>query len=466
MKIEEIINNTSLTAEQKITMLMEKTVIVPTWSGKDGLEEQYNPTMHPVMNKNTYPDIVSSDGLKRVTRIPLPFQKLAAKRMTELVTGIPVKRVYKPNNDRQKEVAAFIESIYDRCRIDSVNIDRFNRLYSGCEIMTLWYAVEQPMAHTLYNGVRSFVKLRCRTFSPMLGDSLFPLFDEYGDMIAMSIAYERLVSGKRVKFFDCYSADRHVKWSNSEGGWSEVENEPITLGKIPAIYACREKPIWEDTSNLVYEMEWSLSRNGNYLRENSKPLFAVFADEQISYGDEKSPDKEFLSVLQYPKGSSAGYITWPQSVDCLKYQVSELRNLYFTSLQLPDWSYEKMSQTAMSGESRKQLFIDAQLKVKDEKGTLIEFLDRETNIVKAYAKIILGDSYASDIDALPVEQVITPFSITDEKDDINNLMLANGNKPLMSQRESIERYGKSDDVDKTLEEIRQEDTIDAFNLAE
>ena len=125
-----------------------------------------------------------------------------------------------------------------------------------------------------------------------------------------------------------------------------------------------------------------------------------------------------------------------------------------------------MSQTAMSGESRKQLFIDAQLKVKDEKGALIEFLDREANIIKAFANVILGDSYAADIEALPVEQVITPFSITDEKDDIVNLMTANGNKPLMSQRESIERYGKSDDVDKTLEEIRQEGTVDAFNLAE
>lgn len=463
MRINEILNG-NLTADEKIAALSEKTVIVPIWGGEKGLESEYEPRMHPVMNKAKYKDVVIDGTLREVTRVSLPFQKLAAKRMTELVTGIPVKRVYRPENEKQKEVAAFLEAIYDRCRIDSVNVDRFKRLYAGCEIMTLWYAVESP--NTLYNGVRSAIKLRCRTFTPMLGDRLYPLFDEYGDMVAMSISYSRKVKGKTVKFFDCYTDSRHIKWSDENGAMTEIENEPITLGKIPAIYASREKPIWEDTSNMVYEMEWSISRNGNYLRENSKPLFAVFADEQISYGDEKDVDKEFKGVLQYPKGSTAGYITWTQSVDCLKYHVSELRNLYFTSLQLPDWSYEKMSQTAMSGESRKQLFIDAQLKVKDEKGDIIEFLDRESNVLKAFAKVILGDSYAADIDALPVEQVITPFSITDEKDEINNLMLANGNKPIMSQRESIQRYGKSDDVDKTLEEIRQEDTIDAFNLAE
>ena len=36
----------------------------------------------------------------------------------------------------------------------------------------------------------------------------------------------------------------------------------------------------------------------------------------------------------------------------------------------------------------------------------------------------------------------------------------------MSQRESIERYGQSDDVDKTLEEIKADETQDVFNLTE
>ena len=73
---------------------------------------------------------------------------------------------------------------------------------------------------------------------------------------------------------------------------------------------------------------------------------------------------------------------------------------------------------------------------------------------------------AADIDALKVETLITPFAITDEKDTINNLMAANGGKALMSQRESIEMYGHSDDVDKTLHEIAEEDKIDAFEMTE
>lgn len=36
----------------------------------------------------------------------------------------------------------------------------------------------------------------------------------------------------------------------------------------------------------------------------------------------------------------------------------------------------------------------------------------------------------------------------------------------MSQRESIERYGQSDDVDKTLKEIKEEEMYDSLEMTE
>lgn len=462
MTIEEILNSGS-TAAQKIAALKEKTINVPMWAGRYGLIQQYDPTKHPVMNKAKYPDIVNEDGIQSVTRVTCDLQRLAVKRMTELVTGIPIKRVYQPENERQKEIATYLEKIFMKNRLDSVNIERCNMLFAGCEVMTLWYAVEQQ--HTTY-GFNSKLKLRCRNFSPMFGDELYPLFDEYGDMLAMSVGYTRRNARKLVQYFDCYTSTRHIKWSTQNSDWEVVEDEQITLQKIPCIYMWRPTPIWEDTSRIVYEIEWALSRNGNYLRENSKPLFVVFADEEVGYGKEKSPDKEFKAVAQYPANGKAEYVTWQQAVENLKFYVSELRNLFFTQLQLPDWSYEKMSQQALSGESRKQLFIDAQMKVKDESGRIIEFLDREVNIVKAFLKIMLGENYTADIDALNVEVQITPFTITDEKDTIDKLLAANGGEPIISQRESIEQLGWSDDVDKTLQEIREQSVANVFAPAE
>ena len=463
MTIEEILNSTELSAAEKVAALKEKTITVPVWGGCYGLLQQFDPTRHPVMNKQKYPDIVNEDGVEYVTRVTCDLQRLATKRMTELCCGIPVKRVYKPENDTQKEVASYIEAIFDRNRIDSVNIERLNMLFAGCEVMTLWYAVES--GNNLY-GFDSRLKFRCRNFSPMLGDDLYPLFDEYGDMVAMSVGYTRKVGKKSVQFLDAYTSTKHCKYSNANGEWEEVENEDISVNKIPAVYMNRPTPIWEDSSRIVYEIEWALSRNGNYLRKNSKPIFVVLADEVIQFGDEKPENKEFKAVMQYPKGSTAQYVTWTQAIENLKFYVSELRSMFFTQLQLPDWSYEKMSQQALSGESRKQLFIDAQMKVHDESGRLLEGFDREINVIKAFLKTTLPERYHADIDDLKVETKITPFSITDTKETVDMLMTANGGEPIMSQRESIEEFGHTDNVDRTLEEIAQQGIGDVFNPME
>ena len=436
MDIKEILNDPA-GATQIISRLKSKIITVRPWGGADGLAKEYYPSLHPVMDTSIYPDITKKDGVEHVTRITIALQQLATKRMTELVTGIPVKRIYKPQNDKQKEAAGWIEAVYQRNRIDAVNVERLNMLFASCEIMTLWYSVGQK---NNYYGFNSDLKFRCRSFSPMLGDILYPLFDEYGDMIAMSIAYVRTVEGKTVNYFDTYTEDRHIKWSTSgNADWQVVEDEKITVLKIPAVYCYRPTPIWENTSKTVYELEWTLSRNGNYLRKNSKPLFVVFADEMITYGQEKDEKQESRAVLQFPKGSQAQYVTWQQAVENLKFYESELRNLFFTQLQLPDWSYEKMSQIALSGESRKQLFIDSQLKVKDESGRLLEFFDREVNVVKAFVKLSAPSGYEADIDALPVENVITPFTLEDDKDTIDNLVNATGGKAIMSRREAWSR---------------------------
>lgn len=456
--VKEILENAS--NEQVIALLKEKSLCIPAWLGINGLADQYDPQKHPVMDKATYPDVTSNDGrLECVTRVPLNFQKLAVKRMTELCCGIPVKRIYTPENDTQKEIARCMEKIYERTRIDSVNNERLRMLFAGCEVMTLWYAVEQP--NTIY-GFESKLKLRCRNFSPMQGDELYPLFDETGDLIALSVAYKRKVAKKWVSFFDVYTQDRHIFYSNEGGTYDKKTDEPIELGKIPAIYMWRPEPIWEDTSTLVYEMEWSLSRNGNYLRKNSKPVFVVSADEAINYGEEEDEKKEYRAIVQLPTGASANYVTWNQAIESLKYQIDTLRSLYFTQLQLPDWSYEKMSQQALSGESRKQMFIDAQLKVGDESGRLIEFFDREVNVVRTFMTAMMGEGKRKDIEALPVTNVVTPYTITDENDKITNLMTATGGKQILSQKEAIQILGWSDDADATLEQINKESNADVF----
>ena len=414
MNISEIINLSDRKAEEIIASLKEKSITVPAWGD---LIKEYDPKKHPVMDKSKYPDRAESDGtVTSVTRVTYALQRLAAKRLTELCFGIPVKRVYDipEGRDDLQQVADVMEAIFKANRIDSVNVQRGTSLFASCESMTLWYG---QLKDTTYAGYKSKLKLRCVTYSPMRGDEIYPLFDEYDDLIALSVQYKRKQGTKETTYFDTYTDRKHYKWSSvSDAGYELMEQEDINIGKSPCVYMWRPEPAWEDTSPLVYEMEWSMSRNGNYLRENSRPLFVVFADEEIPFGQEPPAIKADKSVLKYPKGSQASYVTWQQATDSLRFHVTELRQIFFTQLQLPDWSFDNMKAVPQSGESMKQMFIDAVLKVADEEGRLVEAADREINVVKAFMKKMMP-GMEDAIDELEVDVVITPCMLDANSED-------------------------------------------------
>lgn len=440
------------TPNQIIADLKKKTVVVPSW---ETLRKEYDPKLHPVMTDKNYTDKVVDGKVEKVSRITLALQRLATKRMTELMFGIPVRRIATPENDQQKEVAKVLEKILAKNRINSLNIERGKMYFAGCEFMTIWYAQEEQ--NVLY-GIKSPLKIRCRNFSPMNGDKLYPLFDEYDDMIALSVEFTRTEDTQQVDYFECYTKDEIIKFKRKgTDAWEETDRKEISILKIPGIYMNRQEPIWEDTSNNVYENEWALSRNGNYIRKNSKPILGVFADENIETGKEKSDD--WRSVFQYPKGSDLKYITWQQATEALKYHIEAIYRSFFTELQIPDISYDNMKSTPMSGESRKMLFIDAHLKVTDESGPWIETLDREINVLKAFLKVIMP-GYTEAIDALDIETEIVPYTITDDKDKVDVLTSATGGKPIISQREAVETLGWSTDVDKTMKELQNEAILD------
>ncbi len=442
-----------------ISDLKKKSFCVKPWAE---LKKEYDPKLHPVMTDKCYKDKFNkrTGNIEKVTRYTLGLQKLAVKRMAGLMFSIPVQRVYKPQNDSEKLVAQIMESIFAKNRIDSVNIERGKYLFASCEAVTLWYSQEQP---TLYAGQQSPLKLRCKNFSPMNGDKLYPLMDEYDDMIALSIEYCRYEDNGTVTYFDTYTADEHIRWKMSPGGKTEEDvRETIGMNKINGVYIHRSEPIWEDTSTNVYEAEWTLSRNGNYIRKNARPNWVVFSDNKIKYGRESGGDNEGRSVLQYGAGDKAEYKTWQQAIDSIKFHIDEIKRNFFMQLQLPDMSMENMKATPMSGEARKMMFIDAQMKANDESGIWIEFFDREINVVRAFMKKMYP-ALSSAIDNLSVEVIITPYQIQDEESKIGNLTNAVGGKAIMSRRTAIQNLGYAEDVDEEIAEIQKDETASLFD---
>lgn len=450
-----------------ISDLKEKSVEIPAW-GK--LIKQYEPSKHEIVTDTTSrKDKIRSDGVKEeASRLYIGLEKLLAKRVTEFTFAIPVKRVYHnvEDNETRKKISKATEAIYKYARIDSENIKRGNAYYASCEICTIWYAVEKK--NTLY-GFDSKYKLKCKTYSPMDGVKLYPLVDELDDMLAMSFEYRKKIGNNEVVFFETYTDDKHYKWRSLENGWVLEKEESIAILKIPGAYCHRMDPVYDGLSHIRKEIEYTLSRNSDVIAYNSAPILKL-AGAVVGQEDKG----ETRRVYRVEGTGDVSYVSWSQSIEALKYHVETLLKMFFMLAQMPDISFENMKSLGSIGfDARQTILTDAHLKIGDESGVWVEFLERECNVIKAFLKM-MNTGWASEIDNIEVEHIITPFIQNDEKAEIQKWSTACGGKAVASQLEAIKNLGISNNPQDTYDQIHKEEKqvaennriVDVFNTAE
>ena len=444
--IREILNLS--TEADKIQALKQKNVCVPCWSD---LRKDYEPTEHTIVKDTiTRKDKIKSNGvIDKASRIYIGLEKLLTNRMSEFTFAIPVKRIYSGlENKKSQEISKALEMVYKHARTDAENLRRAKEYYASCEICTIWYAV--PKNNKLY-GFDSKYKLKCKTYSPMNGARLYPLFDEYGDMVAMSLEYDVHFGESKTTYFETYTAERRLKWKQDEfQKYEKILDIENPIGKIPCIYMSRPEPIYGGLSYLRNEIEYTLSRNSDTIAYNSAPILKVSGGLQ---GDENKGESK--RVYRVENGGDVAYISWAQSIEALKYHVNTLVQQFWAQSQMPDISFENMKGLGNIGfDARQTLLTDAHLKVGDEQGDWVEFFEREANIIKAYLTQMNVNGF-KNLDNVEVEHIITPFIQNDEKATIERLVTANGGKPILSQLEAIKLAGYSSDPESTLKAIEE-----------
>ena len=435
-----------------ISELKKKSVDVPKW---DVLVKDYEPTKHKIKSDMVgRKDKQRSDGvIEKASRIYLGMEKLLCHRFTEYTFSLEVKRSYSNvgDNETRKAIVSAMESIYKHARINALNLKRGLAYYAACEIFTIWYTVEQK--NTLY-GFESNFKLKSKTYSPMDGYKLYPLFDEMGDMLAMSFEYEKTVEKTSTTYFETFTSEKHYVWkrdSSSSDGWTNILDEEVVIMKIPGAYLHRNAPVYHGLTHIREEIEYTLSRNSDVIAYNSAPVLKVVG--KVIGEEEKGESRRSFRM---ENGGDVAYVSWNQSVEALKYHIDMLIKLFFMQAQMPDVSFDNLKGLGSIGyDARQTLFTDAHLKIGDEAGAWIEFFERECNVIKAFLKF-MNKKWENEIDDIEVEHIITPYVQNDEKYEIEKWQKANGDKPLVGHLESIRKAGVSDDPDATYEEYQRE----------
>jgi SPP1 family phage portal protein len=350
------------------------------------------------------------DDYQKVTRTALDIQNLIVERAVAFLFGNEVKVKCEDEN-----LLTAINRVNKDNLIDSFNRQVARTCFQTTEVAEYWY-VKDADANDKY-GFKSTKKLKCAIFSPLLGDQLYPFFDDYGDMVAFSRSFKlKDNDGKTINMFETWTNDNYYRWK--QGTTWEVDKDikyPPTIKKIPVVYATQPNVEWYKVQPLIDRLEKLLSNFGDTNDYFASPMLFIKNGELLSISAKDQTGK----ILQADGDAEAKYLAWSQLPEPIKLEAEMLLRFIFSLTQTPDISFESVKGlgTNISGETLKMLFLDAHLKVMNKQETFDSYLTRRYNIVKPMLKA-LSSSIDIDVD---IECTITPFMLNSETTIVDNL---------------------------------------------
>ena len=398
--------------------------------------------------------VINTGGKKyrteKVARVALAIQKLIIGRAAAFLFGNAPRYNSTQTNDNEKAVAKALDRILVDAKTIPLNQKIARLVFGYKECAEMWYPVES--AHARY-GFKSQFKMRVTLFSPALGDTLYPYFDEFGDMIAFSREFSKTdEKGVVHTFFETFTDAWHYLWALTGTGYEMVEGfpKPNPINKIPVIYGYQDHFETEDVDSLISRLETLLSNFADTNDYHASPK--IFTTGVIKGWSKKG---ESGAVIEGEKDATMQYVSWQNAPESVKLEIETLLKMIYTITQTPDISFDAVKGLNVSGIALKLLFMDAHLKVNVKREIFDDYLTRRANILLRYIAQ-MNTSLAAAAESLIVEPEIIPYIITSEKDDLDYWMAANGGKAVISQEESIEKAGVSKNPKQTMEMISAE----------
>ena len=148
---------------------------------------------------------------EKVARVALALQKLIVRRAVSFCFGNNVTLNADTEEDsKEAEVLKAVRKVLTDTKSKTINRSVARSIFSCTEGAELWYPVEKP--NKKY-GFNSTFKLRCKVFSPLNGDVLYPYFDDSGDLTAFSRQFEKEDnSHQKHTYFETYTDEWHYLW--------------------------------------------------------------------------------------------------------------------------------------------------------------------------------------------------------------------------------------------------------------
>jgi SPP1 family phage portal protein len=398
-------------------------------------EAQYDPTKHEVTDTAKRPDkvVTTDEGTSRipVARLSVPLQKRIVQMAVTFLCGKPIQLVANPKDANQIEFLAALQKTWDDNKLNYDTQELARLLFSETEVAEIWYVEKVDPGYWGEGAMKSStLRMRMKIIANSLGDALYPVFNNAGDMVAFGRGYQITEDGQKVECYDLYTDDTTVLGKKVAGEWGITSGANV-LGKIPVIYYKKTQSEWQDVQSLIDRFERLISNSADTNDYFGSPM--VLVEGEVKGFAKKG---ESGKVLELQQGAKASYMSWDASPANVENEFKRLRSLILDMTDTPDISFENMKGLGtFSGIALKMMFLGAHMKASSNEQIFGKGVQRRINLMKAaIGKINTSFEPLTGMDIKPKFEYYIP---EDMEAKIDTLMTANGNKPIISQKTAV-----------------------------
>lgn len=391
-----------------------------------------------------------------VARLSIPIQKKIVMTAAAFL-GTPVMQSNPEEGPEQRLVDA-LNKVWDDNKLDWRFRNIAKKVMSERECAELWYTEKAEDGYWEEDTINSGFKLSVKILARSLGDKMYPVFDDYGSMIAFGHKYTtRDENYKEVEHFDIYTAKKFffsklvgsVWWYSQDRITYDTEFKSYDnpIGKIPVIYYSQDCYEWQDVQTLIDRLETKISNHADTNDYFDSPK--LLAKGKILNFARKG---EAGQVFELENEADMKYLTWDQAPESTKLEIDNLLKFIYQYTCTPDISFENMkSLGAFSGIALKMFFQDALMKANDKREMYGECVQRRINYLKT-ALGVLDPSVNVTLSIKPAFNDVLPVN---EEERINLLGTA-VDKNLMTRDTAIRQNPLVENPEEEIDALDKE----------
>jgi len=449
------------------------------------LWEDWNPDLHEIMtDKNKYPDrkVLKEEAKKEfdektgktynieakyetepVNRIVIPLEQDIVNIQTAFTVGTEPSMDCTPSDDGEKNLFAALKSVLQKNKIKYQNKKIVRAWLSEQEVVEYWYVTDDDsfwakfwakVKITFGGKVKPTKKLRSVIWSPFRGDKLYPFFDDYGDLVAMSREYKKKdLDDNEIDVFMTVTKNAVYQWELNKT-WNMPEGKTFKHGftKLPVIYAYRPETYCHKIKTFRVRLEKLLSNYADCIDYHFFPLLKLIGDVSGFAG--KTKDR---MVKLEGERADAQYLTWSQVPTTIELEMKTLFEKAYSMTNTPQISFESLkgAGNALSGVAFDYVFLSTHLQVENHAEVIGDFMQRRVNFLVSALGAINPYEFDKASKTIDIDVDIVPYRLDNVDDKVSTAVKA-VEGGVWSQKRGVMFAGITDQIEEELAQIKEE----------